>query len=198
MIADVIAADRCPTNGDALTKGGSMVRLINQGRLQAKADNPVIWISPVAETGSPEKTNSGSHLSVTRLPISKQVHDDYYLTVGAARIWMVLHRLPADLPADALDDVPWNNSLEVNRQVADAVLRLAPAGARVTLHDYTLLFAVPEIRRSPDVTLVYVHHLPWPSTCTVADPIARRMLLKMGGGNGVERCCHRLSTSLES
>jgi trehalose-6-phosphate synthase len=137
------------------------------------------------------------------VPISKEIHDDYYLTVGAARIWMVFHRLPAPLAADALDDIPWQRFVEVNRRVAAAAAELAPPGSRVTVHDYTLLPAVPEIRRlRGDVSLVYVHHIPWPNSDEVTEAAARQMLSRMASAaassDAVSISAQHWKTNLES
>jgi glucosylglycerol-phosphate synthase len=62
----------------------------------------------------------------------------------------------------------WRRFVKVNRAVATAVTTLAAAGSRVTVHDYTLIAAVPLIRRlRPDVSIAYVHHTPWPARSQV-------------------------------
>jgi trehalose-6-phosphate synthase len=114
--------------------------------------------------------------------VPRAVHDTYYLTVGAARIWPVLHGLIADLSADSLADDAWEQFLTVNRSVARTVACLAPECSRVTVHDYTLLMAVPDIRRlRPDVSLVYVHHTSWPQFSQVHDSMARKLLQQLAG-----------------
>jgi trehalose-6-phosphate synthase len=154
-----------------------MVGLISRGLSNASDNGRVIWISPVAGDHPPDQMTSDARLSVTRVHVPEQTHDDYYLTVGAGRVWMAFHGLSAQLAADALEDVPWQRFAEVNRRVAAAAIELAPAGSRVTVHDYTLLLAAPEIRRlRGDVSLVYVHHIPWPNSGRVTDAVAREML----------------------
>jgi trehalose-6-phosphate synthase len=157
-----------------------MVGLISRGLSNASDDGRVIWISPVAGDHPPDQLTYDVPLSVTRVHVPKRTHDDYYLTVGAGRVWMAFHGLPAPLAPDALEDVPWQRFIEVNRRAAAAAIKFAPVGSRVTVHDYTLLLAVPEIRRSRgDVSLVYVHHIPWPNSGQVTDAVAGEMLRLM-------------------
>jgi len=157
-----------------------MVGLISRGLSSTSGDGRVIWISPAAGDQPPDETTSDGRVSVTRVCVPKRIHDDYYLTVGAGRIWMALHGLSVQLAADGLEDVPWQRFVEVNRRVAAAAIKFAPARSRVTVHDYTLLLAVPEIRRfRGDVSLVYVHHIPWPNSGQVTDAVAREMLRLM-------------------
>jgi len=104
-----------------------MVGLIIHGLLTASGESRTIWVSPVAGENEVDLTSSGMPVLVRAIPVPRQMHDDYYLTVGAARVWMILHSILVRLPIDALEDGPWQRFVEVSRRVATAVANLAPA-----------------------------------------------------------------------
>jgi trehalose 6-phosphate synthase len=93
---------------------------------------------------------------------------------------MAMHGIAVEPGADSMSDDAWRQFLYVNDAVAAEAARLAPAGARVTVHDYMLLPAAAEIhRRRSDVSLVYVHHTPWPHRRDVADDSTRQLLQRL-------------------
>lgn len=178
-LTDVVVVDRHPAFGDGPRRGGAVVDAIQRGAAARSGRGGLLWVSPSVDEGIPRRWQSGS-LVVERVPVPIAAHAGYYYAVGAARIWPTLHGLQADLPADANGDDAWQAYVGVNDLVARAVARTAPRNARVTVHDYCLVLAVPRIRDlRPDLRLGYVHHTPWPQVDEVRDDRQKALLARL-------------------
>jgi trehalose-6-phosphate synthase len=202
MTSDVIVADRQPVGGAEGVSGGSMVKLICSGLSARPADGGTVWVSPVANL-QPTPTVVFGNLSIMQVPVGTDTLDRYYLDVGAGRVWMVLHGMVDVLPADALQDANWDSFIDVNRRVGRAVAEHAPHAARVTVHDYTLLLSVPEIRKHrPDVTLAYVHHVPWPHRDSIRNAASGELMGRLANAaaaaDGVSISARQWDANLES
>lgn len=174
---DVVVADRHPPVGGALSRGGSVVDLIQRGAASVDPDGSLLWASPAVGVAD-ERWLGGPRLVVELADVSPEDHASYYFEVGAGRIWPVLHDLAVHLPDDAVADGAWEAYVRVNDALARAVADAAPPDARVTVHDYSVLLSVRTIRAlRPDLRLGYVHHTPWPHRNAVADE-GRRDLLR--------------------
>ncbi|HEV2756270.1 MAG TPA: trehalose-6-phosphate synthase [Actinomycetota bacterium] len=168
----VVVADRHPSSVSERSGGGSVVELLRTG----SGSERLLWVSPCPEGGD-ARLDLG-RIVVCRAGVSAETHRSYYLSVGAAVLWPVLHGLEAEIAEDAVHGAAWIAYERVNRRVAETVAGAAEAGATVIVHDYTLLLSVPEIRRlRPDLRLLYVHHTPWPDQRAVKDPL-RRLLVR--------------------
>jgi trehalose 6-phosphate synthase len=104
------------------------------------------------------------------LPDPKQYHD-YYGVIANPMLWFVQHYL-WDLGYEPVVDDrlhrAWNDGyVQVNRQVADVVCRVASASARrplILTQDYQLYLAPRRIRECvPEATLQHFVHIPWPA-----------------------------------
>ena len=174
---DVVVADRYPSGQSSLSERGSLVAVVMRAFANASPDQRLLWLSPCREEDLSSRTPVDPRLTVECAPVPRGVYDAYYLTVGAARIWTVLHGLAAELRETSLTDDAWQQFLTVNRSVATLTASHAPIRSRITVHDYTLLPAVPEIRRlRPDVSIVYVHHTSWPHSDQAQDLMTRNLL----------------------
>jgi trehalose 6-phosphate synthase/phosphatase len=88
----------------------------------------------------------------------------WYEELSNRVLWPLFHSLPVPMRVAA---GAWQHYLEVNRQFADAVARLARPGDTVWVHDYQLSL-VPNLlrRRELDVAIGYFLHIPFPASET--------------------------------
>jgi trehalose 6-phosphate synthase len=174
-----VVADRHPPLANLSSSGGSVAELIERAAARVDPQGELAWFSPTAGTGGSFEA-ADRPLSVELIGVPPADHAAYYLEVGAGRIWPVLHDLPISLPREAATDPSWRAYVRVNDAVARSVAAAAPPGALVTVHDYSVLLAVPTLRAlRPDIRLGYVHHTPWPHRRAVADGSALRLLHRL-------------------
>ncbi len=88
----------------------------------------------------------------------------WYEELSNRVLWPLLHSLPAPM---RVAPGAWQRYVDVNRQFADAVARLARPGDTVWVHDYQLAL-LPNLlrRRELDVAIGYFLHIPFPASET--------------------------------
>lgn len=110
-----------------------------------------------------------------RLVDPGKAYERYYEQVANRMLWFTLHELWAEPyePAGTGWREAWDDYLEVNRLVAEAVVAAVGDDADVEVHlqDYHLLAAAPTIREAlPHARVLHYVHTPWP------EPLALRRL----------------------
>lgn len=97
--------------------------------------------------------------------LTKKQIDDYYNGYSNTVLWPLFHQMRSqDYPGSQRDR--WYRSYwTVNRLFAEAVESSLIGNAQVWVHDYQLLLVPDMLRKmSPDVTIGYFHHIPFPET----------------------------------
>jgi trehalose 6-phosphate synthase/phosphatase len=94
--------------------------------------------------------------------LSRDEEEDFYGRVCNDTLWPLFHYF-----ADRLRITPeaWDRYVEVNERFADAILEHCEPDSRVWVHDFHLML-VPAIlrRRSPDLSIGFFLHIPFPSS----------------------------------
>ncbi len=135
-------------------------------------------LAPMLETGNVEwfavanseverraAASGGVHPNVHYLVVPEDVHSRYYDDISNATLWFVHHGIydrAGGRPFDAAWHHAWDAYRDVNRGMAEAVARAAPASSVVLVQDYHLALVGAFLARSrPDLTLVHFSHTPF-------------------------------------
>ena len=138
-------------------------------------DTGLVWMCCVAEPAeasdfrnslSTVAAEPGAQMNVVPIPIPETVYGQYYNGVSNEVLWMLQHGL---LGANEFGGVgcahhrAWDQGyLEVNRRVADAVVRTCPEARAFLVQDYHL-YPLPALLRRvrPTVPILHFTHVPF-------------------------------------
>lgn len=165
----MIASNRLPISlkitGDDIhadrSSGGLAAAL--QGVAQ---DSPFDWVGwpgcPVPRRLQDQVTRRLREDRLVPVFLSAEDEEFYYHGISNRAIWPLFHYF-----GDKVDfqERAWQRYEEVNRRFADAVLDIAPEGARVWVHDFHLMLVPRMLRETrPDLEVGFFLHIPFPSS----------------------------------
>jgi trehalose 6-phosphate synthase/phosphatase len=94
--------------------------------------------------------------------LSQQQIDQYYLGFCNKTIWPLFHYFPI---RTTFQQDFWASYKEVNNLFCDELMKVVEPGDSVWVHDFQLMLLPQMLReRSPDLSIGYFLHIPWPSS----------------------------------
>jgi len=94
--------------------------------------------------------------------LSQQQIDRYYLGFCNKTIWPLFHYFPI---RTTFEQDFWASYKEVNNLFCDELMKVVEPGDSVWVHDFQLMLLPQMLReRSPDLSIGYFLHIPWPSS----------------------------------
>lgn len=161
----------------AKTATGGLVSMIEP---LAREPN-VAWFCCVSEPPGSEaergalyvtaKDQTDPELNVVPIPLPAAIYQDYYGEISNEVLWMLQHHLVGQFGYSSLNaqrHEAWENYLEANRRVADAIVATEIPIRAFLIQDYHL-YALPALLRErfPEVPSLHFIHIPFPDPSTL-------------------------------
>lgn len=175
-------SNRLPFSYDVKTGGvnrstGGLVSAL----LGAKLQDNFSWFGFVSDSREAEllRAPEVAHKSgfvVEPVYIDKKVYDGYYNRFCNDVLWPLFHYENQYVQFRRKD---WNQYIEANRIMADAIIRAAEPNSSVWIHDFHF-FLLPEMIKTarPDIEIGFFLHIPFPSSEIYRQLPVRKEILK--------------------
>ena len=156
----------------AKTATGGLVSMIEP---LARQPN-VAWFCCVSEPPGSEaergalyvtaKDQTDPELNVVPIPLPAAIYRDYYGEISNEVLWMLQHHLVGQFGYSSLDERrhrAWENYLEANRRMTDAIVATEIPIAAFLIQDYHL-YPLPALLRErfPQTPSLHFIHIPFP------------------------------------